>query len=68
MNRNNDWIIDNACSRHIIRDKDKFMTMEQCDGGLDKFGNGSPCVIRGKFIITLTDDITCDDVYWEYGL
>lgn len=52
----------------MTRDMDKFITMEQCNGGLIKFGNGSTCIIRGKGIMTLIDEITCDDVYWVGGL
>lgn len=48
----------------MIGDKNKFITMEHCDGGSVRFGNGSPCVIRVKGSIVLTDEITCEDVYW----
>jgi hypothetical protein len=45
-------------------DKDKFETLNQCKGGYVKFGNDSPCLIKGNGLINLTNKIRCDDVYW----
>lgn len=53
---------------HMISDKNNFIIMEECDGGKVRFGNGSPCVIRGKGSIALTNKINCEDVYQADGL
>lgn len=63
--KNNDyWIIDSGCANPMTRYMRKFIIMEECDGGVVIFGNGSPCVIKDKGSIVLNEKITCDDVYW----
>ena len=42
--------------------------MEKCNGGSVKFGKKTPCIIRGKGTFNLTNDIVCDEFYWEDGL
>lgn len=38
--------------------------MEECDGGLVKFGNNAPCSVKGKGTIVLNDKTNYDDFYW----
>ena len=49
-------------------DKNKFKTFENCDGNSVKFGNDSPCPVKGKGSIVLTDKITCENTYFVEGL
>lgn len=55
MNNNDDWIIENGCIHYMTRDRNKFLIMEECNGGVVRFCNGSPCVIRGKGYISLNE-------------
>ena len=48
MNKNNKWIIDSRCSHHTTGDKSKFITLTSYDGNSVRFGNGAPCLIKGK--------------------
>lgn len=50
MNYNRDWIIDSGCTHHMNGDKKKFITLEYCETGSVRLGNGSPYVIKVKVI------------------
>ena len=45
-------------------DKKKFKTFENCDGNSVKFGNDSPCPMKGKGSSVLIDKITCENNYF----
>ena len=55
VNKNDKWIIDSGCSHHMTGDKNKFKTFKIFDGNCVKFGNDSPCPIKGKGSIVLID-------------
>ena len=51
----------------ILGDKTKFEHMEHYDGGSVTFANNKPCYIKGKFCISLTNDLRYDNAYWVEG-
>lgn len=63
-NKNDRWIIDSGCSHHMTRDKSKFITLNYCDGNSVRFCNDTPCLIKGKGSIKLTEKILCDHAYY----
>ncbi|GLJ46749.1 hypothetical protein SUGI_0985870 [Cryptomeria japonica] len=67
-NRCGDWVIDSGCTHHMTGDRNKFLGMENCDGGLVRFDNDAPCEVKGKGSIALNDKTNCEDVYWVEGL
>ena len=52
----------------MTRHKTKFEHMEYYDGGSVRFGNNEPCNIKGKWCISLTKELICDNAYWGEGL
>ncbi|GLJ07111.1 hypothetical protein SUGI_0058660 [Cryptomeria japonica] len=48
-NRCGDWVIDSGYTHHMIGDRNKFLNMEDCDGGLVRFGNDVPCAVKDDF-------------------
>ncbi|GLJ51110.1 hypothetical protein SUGI_1088070 [Cryptomeria japonica] len=63
-----DWIIDSGCSHRMTSDRIKFLTLNEFDGGVVRFGNNSPCMVKGKGSISLNGKSSADDVYWVEGL
>lgn len=49
-------------------DKRKFIYLKEFDGGVVRFGNNSPCMVKGKGSISLNGKINIDDVYWVEDL
>ena len=49
-------------------DKIKFEHMEHYNGGIVRFGNNEPCCIKGKWCISLANELRCDNAYWVEGL
>ena len=52
----------------MTSDKNKFKTFESCDGNSVKFGNDSPCPMKGKGSIVLIDKIICENTQFVEGL
>jgi hypothetical protein len=48
VNKSEKWISDSGCSHHITGDKGNFITLNYYDGNSVRFGNDSPCLIKGK--------------------
>ena len=48
--------------------KKKFKNFENCDGNSVKFGNDSPCPMKGKGYVVLTDKIAYKNIYFVEGL
>ncbi|GLJ21945.1 hypothetical protein SUGI_0410990 [Cryptomeria japonica] len=48
-----EWIIDSGCLHHMTGDKSKFLTFEEYNGGLVRFGDDKACLIKGKGSISL---------------
>lgn len=68
MDNSNDWIIDSGCSHHMTGDRSKFLSLKEFDGCVVKFDNDSPCMVKGKGVISLNGKSNVDDVYWVEGL
>ncbi|GLJ43327.1 hypothetical protein SUGI_0899930 [Cryptomeria japonica] len=45
-NRCGEWVIDSGCTYHMTDDRNKFLSMEDCDGGSVRFRNDAPCVVK----------------------
>ena len=52
----------------MIGNENKFKTFENCDGNNVKFGNDSPCPMKGKGFVVLIDKIICGNTYFVEGL
>lgn len=68
VENSNEWIIDSGCSHHMTRDKSKFLTLNEFDEGVVRFGNDSPCMVKGKGYNYLNGKNNIDDVFWVDGL
>lgn len=68
MYNRDEWIIDIGCSHHMTSDKSKFLSLEEFDGGVVRFGNNSPCMVKGKGSISLNGKSNADDVFWVEGI
>lgn len=68
MDNSDDWIIDSGCSHDMTGDHSKFITLKEFDGGVVRFGNDSPCMVKGKGTISLNGKRSADDVYQVEGL
>lgn len=62
------WVIDNGCSTHICRNKQKFESIKETNGGCVRFGDNA----KGKVTVvgTITLISSCDllEVYLVEGL
>lgn len=56
-NQCGDWVIDSGCTHHMTSDRNKFLSMEDCNGGTMRFGNDDPSVVKGKGSIALNDKL-----------
>jgi hypothetical protein len=50
-NKDNQWYIDSGCSKHIIGDQTKFLTLKEEKGGSFTFGDNAPERIVRKGIV-----------------
>jgi hypothetical protein len=53
QSKKNDWYVDNGCSKHMIGDKDKFVTLKKERYGLVLFGNDNSTKIIRKCTVRL---------------
>jgi hypothetical protein len=51
----NPWYIDNGCSKHMMRDKGKFLSLSESKLGNVTFGNDAPGKIKGKGMVSLSN-------------
>jgi hypothetical protein len=49
------WYIDSGCSKHMTRDKDKFLSISKRKMGNVTFGNDEPGKIKGKGMVSLSN-------------
>ncbi|GLJ05156.1 hypothetical protein SUGI_0012340 [Cryptomeria japonica] len=68
FDNSNEWIIDSGCSYHMTGDRSKFLSLEEYDGGVVRFGNDAPCMVKGRGSISLSGKSSADNVYWVEGL
>jgi hypothetical protein len=65
----NPWHIDSGCSKHMIGDKSKFLTLSENKSGNVFFGNDAPGKIKGKGMVSLSNGKEKDqDVLFVDGL
>lgn len=53
QSRRNDWYVDSGCSKHMIGDKDRFVTLKKERDGSVSFENDNSTKIIGKGTIKL---------------
>lgn len=63
-----EWVIDSGCSHHMTRDQGKFLSLQEFDGGLVRFGDDKACMIKGKGTISLDGKNNTNNVYYVEGL
>ena len=51
----NPWYIDSGCSKHIMGDKGKFLSLSERKLGNVTFGNDAPGKIKGKGMVSLSN-------------
>jgi hypothetical protein len=51
----NPWYIDSGCSKHMTRDKGKFISLSERKSGNVTFGNDAPGKIKGKGMVSLSN-------------
>jgi hypothetical protein len=65
----NPWYIDSRCSKHMIGDKSKFLTLSENKSGNVTFRNDAPGKIKGKGMIRLSNgNGKAQDVLFVDGL
>jgi hypothetical protein len=51
----NPWYIDSGCSKHMMGDKGKFLSLSERKSGNVTFGNDAPGKIKGKGMVSLSN-------------
>jgi hypothetical protein len=51
----NPWYIYNGCSKHIMGDKCKYISLSERKSGNVTFGNDAPSKIKGKGMVSLSN-------------
>ena len=49
------WYIDSGCSKHMTRDKSKFLSLSESKSGNVTFGNDAPRKIKGKGMVSISN-------------
>jgi hypothetical protein len=53
--KTNPWYIDSGCSKHMMGDKGKFLSLSERKSGNVTFGNDAPGKIKGKGMVSLSN-------------
>jgi hypothetical protein len=53
--QNNPWYIDSGCSKHMMGDKGKFLSLSESKSGNVTFGNDALGKIKGKGMVSLSN-------------
>jgi hypothetical protein len=53
--KTNPWYIDSGCSKHMMGDKSKFISLSESKLGNVTFGNDAPGKIKGKGMVSLSN-------------
>jgi hypothetical protein len=64
----NEWVIDSGCSHHMIGDKRNFVSMENYEGGVVRFGDDKYGIIHGRGSISLDGKHNTNDFLYVEGL
>jgi hypothetical protein len=51
----NPWYINSGCSKHMMRDNGKFLSLSERKSGNVNFGNDAPSKIKGKGMVSLSN-------------
>jgi hypothetical protein len=54
QSQTNPWYIDSGCSKHMTRDKGKFLFLSESKSGNVTFGNDALGKIKGKWMVSLS--------------
>ncbi|GLJ51639.1 hypothetical protein SUGI_1097500 [Cryptomeria japonica] len=63
-----EWVLDNGCLHNMTGDKGKFLSLQEFDRGLVRFGDDIACMIKGKGTISLDGKNNTENVYYVEGL
>ena len=63
-----EWHLDSGCSRHKTRDKSSFTSLENYNGGIITFRDGSLARVKGKDSIAIPSCPKLDGVLYVKGL
>jgi hypothetical protein len=67
--KTNPWYIDSGCSKHMMGDKGKFLSLSESKSGNITFGNDAPGKIKGKGMVSLSNGKgKAQDVLLVYGM
>ena len=65
----NQWYIDNGCSKNMTGDKEKLQSYSALEKGKKvSFGNDTPAAIKGKGTSHLKEKVKARNVLYVYGL
>ena len=68
MRGNNSWYLDSGCSKHMTRDKSKFLSLETYSGGTVTFGDNKKGEVVGRGKIGKSSSHSIDNVFLVDGL
>ena len=61
-------MIGSGCLYHMIGDVNKFLNIDKYDGSIVRFSDNTPCLIKGRCLITLYCKNDTNDVLFVDGL
>ena len=59
-----EWYLDSGFSRNMIGDKTYFTSLENYNGGIVTFGDGSQACVKGKGSIVISGCLKLDGVFY----
>ena len=59
-----EWYLDSVFSRNMIGDKTYFTSLENYNGGIVTFGDGSQACVKGKGSIVISGCLKLDGVFY----
>ncbi|KAI4380015.1 hypothetical protein MLD38_006249 [Melastoma candidum] len=60
--KENEWYLDNGCSKHMSGDPSKFSTLTLQNGGSVSFGDNSKCFVIGTGTVDTLETMVIEDV------
>ena len=62
------WFLDSGCSTHMTRNRGKFISFREHEGGKITFGDGSKANIEGKGTVELNTGLILSEVSYAKNL
>nr|KYP43821.1 hypothetical protein KK1_034691 [Cajanus cajan] len=62
------WYLDNSCSRHMTRDKSKFVSLQERESGTVTYGDNNKGKILGLGTVSNSSNTLIEDVLYVEGL